>query len=152
MNARLTLTELRDRLHAQLNAGAVVTNPVYCGTGRDRDYVAQFTAQLPAAWVLAQRLTPIDDGRGYSGVFRQHCRVDFAVRVVVQRYADGVMQTELALNDLHNRVAAALLGWTPTGADYPLAFAMSQDGEETDSLATMDLVFQTQTTYLRASQ
>lgn len=149
MNARLTLTEIRDRLDAQLNAGAVVTEPVYCGTARDRDYSAKILVTAPAVWVLAQRLTPKDDGRGYTGRARQRVMVDFAVRIVVPRYADGVMQTELELNDLHDRTAAALFGFVPTGADYPLTWAASQDGAPEESLATMDLVFQTETTYQR---
>lgn len=149
MNARLTLTQIRDRLHAQLNAGAVVTEPVYCGTARDRDYVTEFPKLRRAAWVLAQRLSPQDDGRGYTGRARQRVLVEFAVRVVVPRYADGVIQTELELNDLHDRAAAALFGFTPTGADYPLTWSAAQDGPPEESLATMDLVFQTETTYQR---
>ncbi len=151
MNARITLTAIRDRLDAQLNVGTVVADPVYCGTARDRDYVEKYRTTFPAVWVLAQRMTPLDDGRAFAGRFRQRMRVEFAVRVVAQRYADGVIQTELELNDLHDRVSAALAGWAMTGADEPLAFSLSQDGEPTESMATMDLVFTTSTTYQRSA-
>lgn len=142
MNARLSLGDIAQRLRGQIPG-------VHMGTGYDRDYLTSFARTWPAVWVAAQRLQRMDDGRGWSGQFRQHCKVDVAVRIVVQRYPDGSVDGEARLNALHDAVADALKDWTPPGADTPLVWESAQDGDATESLMTADLIFSTSVTYSR---
>lgn len=142
MNGRLSLASVATRLTNKLTG-------VHVGTGYDRDYLTSFARTWPAVWVAAQRLQRMDDGRGWSGQFRQHCKVDVAVRLVVQRYADGSVDGEARLNTLHDAVADALKDWTPAGADTPLVWESAQDGDATESLMTADLIFSTSVTYSR---
>ncbi len=144
MNARLSIAAIAAHLRT-LPALAGIR----IGTGYDRDYLTAFAKTWPAVWIAAQRMTRIDDGRGFSGCFRQHCKVDIAVRLVVQRYADGSVDAEQRLNALHDAVADALKDWTPPGADEPLVWESAQDGDSTESLMTADLIFSTTVTYAR---
>lgn len=145
MNGRLSIGAIATRLRAQPALAGV-----HVGTGYDRDYVATFAKTWPAVWVAAQRLARMDDGRSFSGQFRQHCRVDVAVRLVVQRYAAGSIDAEARLNALHDAVAGALKDWTPTGADEPLVWESAQDGDANESVMTADMIFSTTVTYARA--
>lgn len=148
MNARLSLRQLRNVFDAALNA---TPGSVHCGTSYDRDFLELLPKTWPAVWVLAQRLTPLDDGRGFTQRKRQKVRVELAVRVVVQRYPDGVINGELALNELHDLVSAAGFGAVLTGADEGLSWAQSLDGPPAESVMTSDLVFETETTYQRSN-
>lgn len=146
MNARLSLAAIATHLRTELPG---VLGVLRVGTGYDRDYLTAFAKTWPAVWIAAQRLTPNDNGRGFSGVFRQHCKVEVAVRLVVQRYADGSIDGEARLNALHDAVADALKDWTPPGADEPLVWESAADGDATESLMTADLIFSTTVTYAR---
>lgn len=146
MNARLSIAAIATHLRAQTALAGV-----RIGTGYDRDYLTAFPKIWPAVWIAAQRLSRIDDGRAFSGQFRQHCKVDIAVRLVVQRYADGSIDAESRLNALHDAVSDALKDWTPSGADEPLVWESSQDGDATESVMTADLIFSTTLTYARAA-
>lgn len=146
MNARLSLKAIADRLRAHLDAGLGVAR---VGTCYDRDYLTSFPKAWPAVWVAAQRMTRMDDGRGFSGQFRQHCKVEVAVRLVVQRYADGSTDAETRLNALHDAVADVLKDWTPPGADEPLVWESAADGDANESVMSADLIFSTTVTYAR---
>ncbi len=146
MNARLTLTDIAARIRTELNDATI-----HVGTSYDRDYMTAFTKTYPAVWVAAQRLTPIDTGRGYSGLYRQHARVEFVVNLVVQRYAENQPEVEAALNELHDAVCAALLGWTPTSASEHVVLVSSQDGPPSQTLSTVSIIFAVTTTYQRTA-
>jgi hypothetical protein len=140
MNARLSLSAIADYLRAQLPG-------VHVGTGYDNDFITDFGKRYPAVWVGAQRLQRLDDGRGLTGQYRQHCRVEVVFRLVVQRYAAGVTSPEGDLNTLHDNVAAALTTYRPAGADDAFVWESCQDGELSESVMTADLVMSVTTTY-----
>lgn len=140
MNARLSLSAIADHLRAQLSG-------VHVGTGYDNDFITDFGKRYPAVWVGAQRLQRLDDGRGLTGQYRQHCRVEVVFRLVVQRYAAGVTSPEADLNTLHDSVAAALTAYRPAGADDAFVWDSCQDGELSESVMTADLVMSVTTTY-----
>lgn len=144
MNARLSLDALRQHLDTALNA---TPGTVTVGTTYQRSYLKDAGSVFPAVWVGAQRLQPLDDGRGYSGTYRQHVRVDVVVRIVAPRYAAGQMDGEAALNALHDAVSAAMLAYTPAGADEPFVWSGSQDGAPSESVVTTDLIFSATVTY-----
>ena len=102
MNRRLSLRAIADHLDAVLNA---VPGTVTVRTALERSYLSDYGKVFPAVWVCGQRLQPLDDGRGLSQIYRQHVRNDIVVRVVVQRYADGVVDPEVELSALHDAVA-----------------------------------------------
>lgn len=141
MNGRLSLAEIKTRIATK------VTGLTRAGTGYDRDYLVTFPKAYPAVWVLAQRFTPTDDGRGLSSQFRQHGTVEVPIRLVVQRYADGSIDAEDRLNELHNAVSAAVLAWQPTGADEPFVFKQATDGPASESIITADIVVACTATY-----
>lgn len=148
MNARLSLDAIRAHLDAALN---VTPGSVIVGTAYQRNYLTDFGKVYPAVWVGAQRLRPQDDGRGYAGMYRQHAAVDVVIRLVVQRYADGVVDSEGALNALHDSVADAMLAYTPNGASEPFVWQSSQDGPPAESVITADLTFSATVTYSKES-
>lgn len=143
MSRRLSLTEIRDRIAGEL------ADSTYVGTAKDRDYAALFPKTYPAAWVGAQRMRRVDGGSGYTGLIRQTLRTQVAVRVVVQKFADGETDGDARLDALCDRVEAALVGWRPAGADLPLAWEASEDGPPDESLLTADLIFFTTRTYTK---
>lgn len=148
MNARLSIAAIADRIRERLPAALGVLR---VGTGYDNDYLSAFPDTWPAVWVAAQRMSRLDDGRGFSGLYRQHCKVEVAVRLVVQRYVEGSTDAEDRLNALHDALADALKDWTPPGADQELVWEYAQDGEATSKLMTADLVFSTSVTYARSA-
>lgn len=134
MAARLDLAAIAARVDAQ-------TTGVTCTTSLKRNFLTDFGRVYPAVWVRSQRLTPLDDGDGYAGFFRQHCSVDIALTIVVQRYQTNSYDAETALQALHDSVDAALLNWQPTGADTPFTFGGDLDGDEAESVACRHLVY-----------
>ncbi len=142
MNQRLDLTAIATYLRSQSGLAGV-----HVGTGYDRDYLTAFATTWPGVWVGAQRLQRNDDGRGYTDYYRQHCRVEIVVHLVVQRYADGETDPGPDLDALHEAVSTALLNYRPTGADEPFVWESSQDGEAFQSVMTADLVFSCTVTY-----
>lgn len=147
MNSRLSIAAIATQIKTSLTGAH---SSVHVGTGYDRGYIAAFAKTWPAVWVAAQRLSPRDDGGGYSGMYRQRCKVEVAIRVVVQRYADGSIDGETRLNALHDAVSGAITGWQPSGADAPMVWESSSDGDMTESLMSADLIFSTSTTYAKA--
>lgn len=146
MNARLSLAEFVARLDATLN---VVPGSVYVSSAHARDYLTAFGKTVPAVWVIAQRLVPHGEGLGASGLYRQRVRIEVMVRIIVERYADGMTNGEAGLNALHDDVADCLKDWTPTGADRALAWVSSTDGAPFEGVLTADLIFFTHATYTR---
>lgn len=146
MNARLSIAAIA----AQLRTVPGLTG-VRIGTCYDRDYLTAFAKSWPAVWIAAQRMTVLDDGMAYSGQFRQHCKAELAVRLVVQRYADGSIDGEVRLNALHDAVVDAIKDWTPTNADQPFVLVSAADGDATESVMTADVIFSTTVTYARAA-
>lgn len=142
MNQRLSLSGIATHLRTQAALAGV-----HVGTGYDANYLTAFGTTYPAVWVGAQRLTRLDDGRGYTGQYRQHCRVEVVFRLVVQRYAAGEISPEGALNTLHDNVVAALTAYRPAGADDAFVWESCQDGDLSESVMTADLVMSVTTTY-----
>ena len=146
MNARLSIATLAATLRATpALAGMRV------GTCYDRDYMTAFGKVYPSVWVAAQRMTVLDDGRAYSGQFRQHAKAEVAVRLVVQRYADGSLDAEARLNALHDAVVDALKDFTPPDADQPFVLVSAADGDASEAVMTADIIFSTTVTYARAA-
>lgn len=150
MNRRISLESIAVRLRQQL-APSLGINRI--GSALDFDFLEAVGSSdnWPAVWVGAQRATPIDDGRGYSGRVRQQVRVEIAVRCIVQRYIAAEAAQEAQLNRIADAVCDALMGWTPANAVRPLAWLSSQDGPPEQSVMTTDLLFSTDVTYQYAA-
>lgn len=150
MTTRLSLKAIAERLDTD-----PLINPapgtVRCGTSFDHDYITAFTTAMPAIWVVGQRVVRIDDGRGWSGHNRQNLRVEVALRLVVRRYADGVIDAEAALADLETKTIDRLHGWTPTGAAEHLTVVSSQDGPAYETQLTLDLILGCRATHVGGS-
>lgn len=117
------------------------------GTTFDSDFASQFAKTAPQAWVIAQRARPMDDGRRVTGRYRQHMQVEVIIRIVMQRHKQGTFDNEESITSACNAVSAALLAWTPTGADEPFVFGGQTDGPYAESVVTADLSFQTTVTF-----
>lgn len=150
MNQRISLQEIATRLREQIDPSTGV-NQIICAL--DANYLAsvQDVTTWPLVIVGAQRSTPIDDGRGYSGRVRQEVRVEFVARVIVPRYVEGEAEEEDKLNRICDAVADALMGWRPTGTSMPTTWVQSIDGAPEQSAMTADLLFQTQVSYQYAA-
>lgn len=144
MNARLSLAAIADRLKA-----SPLMTDVYISTSYQRDYLTAFGTTYPAVWVCGQRLTKASNSGNASGLYRQIVNVEIAVRLVVQRYADGITDAETALNMLADNVASVLKDWTPPGAEFALGWESAQDGPANESVVTADLIFSTKVIYTR---
>lgn len=142
MNTRLDLRAIASHL-ADLTAFAGIR----VGTCYDHDYLTAFGTAYPAIWVDAQRLTRMDDGRGLTGQYRQHCRVEVLFRLVAQRYAAGKTKPDTDLDALHNAAAVALAQHRPAGADDSFVWESCTDGARSESIMTADLVMSVTTTY-----
>ena len=142
---RLSLSEIRDRIAA--NSTVAATTGIKVGSALDADYFDAFTQSFPAIWVVGQRTTPLDPGDKYSSQFRQSTQCEVAVRVLVKRFIDGDFNRESELNALSNAASAALLGWQPTGSAKPFSWGASQDGEPSNTVMVVDLVFKTEVVY-----
>ena len=149
-NQRISLESIAVRLRQQL-APSLGINRI--GSSLDFDFLdAVGTAEnWPGVWVGAQRSTPIDDGRRFSGRMRQYVRVEIAVLVIVQRYVAAEASQESLLNRICDAVADALIGHQPTNAAEPLVWVQSQDGQPEQSVMTADLIFATTVSYERAA-
>lgn len=142
MNARLSMHEVAARIAVQLDDPTVNV-----GTAYERQFWKRAGSEFPGVWVGGQTLTPMDDGRGYTGLMRQHVRVEFGVRIVVQRAALGVNDSEAEFNALIDAVGNALLGWRPTGADDPLTWTRTNDEAPQETVLSAVLGFATSATY-----
>jgi hypothetical protein len=121
------------------------------GTGYDVDYWTAFVKAYPAVWFCAQRhMRGKDNGRGYSGLVRQHLDTEIVVRIVVQRVKPGQVSAATSLKSLYEIVCNALVGYQPAEADFPLAFASITDGPSNESIVTADLVFTTGISFSKA--
>lgn len=145
MNGRLELSAIATRISDQLSAAAVTG--VTVGTAYERQYWKLSGAAFPGVWVGGQTLARVDDGGGFAGLIRQRVRVEFAVRVIVQRAAAGVIDPEDALNELCDAVSDALIGWTPAGADKPITWNRTQDESPQETVLSAVMQFGTETTY-----
>lgn len=144
MNQRINLVEVAARIAANVSPTITV------GTAFDANFISTFGKAFPAAWVVGQRARPMDDGRGYSGYFRQNLRVEVVVRIVVQKTPD-TDDVDARLSSLQNAVSDALIGWKPTNAARTLAWDLAQDGPPHEGVVTADLIFVTQTVYVKQS-
>ncbi len=150
MNARIKLSDIAARLTTQL-APLLVTYPsLYISTAYDPEYTAKFAQSFPAIWVVGQRLTAKDDGRGFTGIFRQHVSVEIAIRTVLRR-ADTKTNHENGATAVNDAVSLAVNGWTPPGADFPLAWRSGQDGAPHATIIVFDHLLVTQSTYQGAT-
>lgn len=143
MNSRLSLESIAQYLAAQPELAGVDVN-----TGYDPNYLTEFGNTFPAVWVCAQRMTRLDDGRGYSGQYRQRFRVEVLFRLIVQRYAAGSVRPEAGLNALHDDLTGILTRYRPAGAEDGFVIESSQDGDLSSSIMTCDLVMSVTTTYV----
>ncbi len=148
MNARISLGAIADHLRTALDTAGI---DAHVSTAYALDFLTAMGTTTPAVWILAQRLTPKDDGRGYSERARQHCRVEIAARVVVQRYAAGTIDGEETLNELVDAVVTEMFGYKPAGADRGFAFVFAQDGPPSESVMTVDLMFAAEVSHQRSS-
>lgn len=140
-NTRIPLNTIETRLQSILGHPTI-----YCGTAYDKDFLTKFNTTFPAAWVIGQRMRPKDDGRGYSGLIRQHNNVEIIVRIVIQKQpiADD---NDARLTALHNAVSDALIGWQPAQASRSLVWSLAQDGPPHEGVITADLIFQCEMVY-----
>lgn len=145
MNGRLSLTDLAATLSTAL--GASVSR---VGTSFDRDYITAFRSTWPAVWIVAQRLTPLDSGDGFTGLGRQHVQVDVSIMVAVQRHSDGGVNNEAELTTLHELVDDAMRGTQPAGADTPFVWVAGLDGDPVESIIFEKSVYATTVTYNKA--
>jgi len=142
VNTRLSMHEVAERI------ASVLANPaVNVGTAYERQFWKRAGSEFPGVWVGGQTLTPMDDGRGFSGVVRQRVRVEFGVRIVMQRAQAGVNSPEAAFNTLIDSVSTALIGWVPDGADAPLTWTRTQDEAPQETVLSAVLGFATSTAY-----
>lgn len=142
MIGRLSLAEIKARLVAELAPGPTIA------TALERNYLTEYARTFPAVWVCAQRAvarTGVEED-GSAGWYEQQLAVEFVVRVVVQRYADGVVDNSGALDALINDAHGALCGWTPSNASRPVTLSSAQDGPPHESIMSADLVFRTEIT------
>lgn len=144
-NTRIPLTDIEARLQTQLSHPTI-----YCGTSYDKDFMQKFNNTFPAAWVIGQRMRPKDDGRGYSGMIRQHNNVEIIVRIVIQKLP-ALDDNDARLTALHNAVSDALIGWLPPQASRPLVWSLAQDGPPHEGVITADLIFQCEMVYRKLS-
>jgi hypothetical protein len=118
------------------------------GTCYDVDYWTAYLTTYPAVWICAQRhVRGKDNGRGFTGRVRQHLESEVIVRLVVQRVKQGQKSAAPALKALYDATCAALIGYTPDGADHPFAFASIADGPSNESIVTADIVLTTGITF-----
>lgn len=122
----------------------------YFGTSFDADFIQKFPRTFPAVWVIGSRARARDDGRGHTAMLRQHCEVEVALRLVVQRFINNDNVAESRLQTLHDQVTNALIGWTPPNAEYPLTWRSFYDGASSDAIIVADMILATQITYSRA--
>ena len=138
---RLALSDVVTKLAAELDPG------IRIGSVTERSYMQDAGKVWPAVWVGGQRCDATDDGSRYTGVIRQRVRVLIAVRVVVPRAGIGVIDAETELAELVADVNAALLGWTPPGAQLPLTLSSAADELTAESVCSALLQYQTQMTW-----
>lgn len=138
---RLALSDVVTKLAGELDPGVRV------GSVTERTYMQDAGKVWPAVWVGGQRADATDDGSRYTGVIRQRVRVLIAVRVVVPRASPGVIDAEAELAELVADVNAALLGWTPPGAQLPLTLSSAADELTAESVCSVLLTYQTNMTW-----
>lgn len=143
MIARLSLREAANHMLALPgNPFAGVTVDTFYA----HDYLLRWAKVSPAVWFLGQRLTNLDDGRavqGYSSIKRQRMRVEIALRIIVARSVEGVIDSEPAMNTLHNKVAEGMFAWKITGAEQDFSISSVKDGVPYESIVAADLMFTT---------
>lgn len=143
MSHRLSFLEFKNRAIAQF-----ADSSIKVGTCMDRDYMTAFANSFPAVWITAQKITPADDGRGFSGIIRQNLRTAIIIRCLVSRVAPtgfvGIWDPEASLAAIETKVREAFFGWTPVGARMPLAWEQIIDGPPYESCVSSDLYFVTE--------
>lgn len=145
MNRRISLMEVTERLQAQLSPSLAIAR-VGCALETDFLSAVADPANWPGVWVGGQKANPISTIRR-TGLIRQTSSVVFVVRVIVAKHVDGETNQELQLNAIADAVADELIGWKPTGAELSVEWGESIDGPSEQSVATVDMVFKTQTMY-----
>lgn len=149
--SRIVLFDIADKIAAEFGVTKMdEAAAIYVSTCYDPKYLALFTTKWPAVWVAAQKMTPRDAGRGFSGIARQHCDVQIMVRPVVQRYLEDPASgsdAETRLADIYDKVDDALYGWKPPGASIHFTWSSAVDGAAYESICTVDMIYLTQTAY-----
>lgn len=143
MTARISLSDIVSRLESEL----VGFNKI--GSSFDFDYQEQYARGFPQVWVIAQRVSKSGDPLGYTGHMRQHCRVEIAIQVLVQRNKPGTTNNEAEITTACQDVEDALFGWKPAGADLPLQWELDKDGPVSESALVAEQVFSTQSTTVK---
>lgn len=141
---RLSLKECAARLVAQLADPTITVR-----TFMDKTYFTDFAKVFPAVWFVGQRMTPMDNGYGYSGQPRQTMKVEIAVRIIVKRFYTETVEVEDELSSLMNRVIDGLKDWAPNGAGRELTLESVTDGPPFEAVIVADLVFVTHVTFAR---
>lgn len=111
----------------------------------ERDLKTSFGKVTPAVYILKQYFNSPTPG-GSSRIIRQAFDVYLELAVVAKRYADGVLEGELARQTLVDDVVDVLLGFN---AGLDLAFDLSSytDGDPADTVNYGTLVFHTVSQY-----
>src|SRR5690554_6228295 len=141
----LSLEELKTRVAARFAIAAITG--VKIGSALDADYTKSFAEDFPSVWIAGQSQTPIDQGDGFGGLYRQNMTCDIVVMIVVRRYVDGDFNREAELNALANATANALLNFQPTGARKPIVWGGVRSGEPHDSLMIIEQFYRTEMAY-----
>lgn len=134
---RLDFDELVTRAQANTSATRV-------GKSTERDYVEAFTKETPGVWIMAQRQTPLSDGKAAMGRPRQRMRTEILIRCILPRYTPGEYDREDPVRTLVNEVIDTFYAWKPTGADQPLTVAGITDGAADESFITVDILLETE--------
>jgi len=142
MASRISTDAVVSRLGTGLGALASIVEKSTSNTflnGWDRTY--------PAVWVMGQKSERIDTGRGTTGTYRQHVGIFITIRAVVQKYGEGMVSNEEALNTLVEAVNDLMLGWRPADALKPFVYDSSNDGPVFDNILATDLVYVTESVF-----
>lgn len=94
------------------------------------------SAVVPSAYVLRAQGQVSPGGPGNaSGLIVQAMDVAFEVMFTAQRYGDNTgSRAVLTLAQMREQLWAALIGWTPDGAELPVFVDRYEDGDPGDSL------------------
>lgn len=149
MSGRISLKACATRIAAIINDPSVLVS-----TKDDPEIQNKLPKTFPAVWVMAQRSTPIDDGRGFSGVKRQKYRTEVSCRLIVRKIQDPPVpgdDVEARVTELYQKVEAAMFGWKFAGIYEDFSCGASSDGPSYESVVAVDITFVCTTTNTRGS-
>ncbi len=141
---RISLSEVATKIETDLGAAVDDLGEVYAGSSADSNFSTKFKAIEPSVFVLAQKSSPKDDGKGFTGMYRQNLNVDVAIQIRVPRSPQRTYNNEELLGAIYSVVSDAVLGWKPLGASRSFVFQSSQDGNATEPMISILLLARTE--------